>query len=77
MEIEWTRGDAMDRDAVVRAGEGADAILHAVNPPGYRNWGRVVLPMLDNSIAAALANGARLALPGTIYNYDVRGTPGA
>ena len=75
VEIEWTQGDAMDRDAVVRAAEGADAILHAVNPPGYRDWGRLVLPMLDNSIAAALANGARLALPGTIYNYDVRCTP--
>lgn len=70
--IDWIEGDAMDRDAVVRAAAGVDAILHAVNPPGYGNWARLVLPMLDNSIAAALASGARLALPGTIYNYDVR-----
>jgi nucleoside-diphosphate-sugar epimerase len=70
--IEWIVGDAMDRDAVIRAAEGADAIVHAVNPPGYRNWESLVLPMLDNSIAAALAAGARLALPGTIYNYDPR-----
>jgi nucleoside-diphosphate-sugar epimerase len=27
------------------------------------------LPMIDNSIAAAKATGARIVLPGTIYNY--------
>ena len=70
--IDWRQGDAMDRDAVMAAAEGVDAILHGVNPPGYRNWAKLVLPMLDNSIAAAVANGARLALPGTIYNYDPR-----
>ena len=70
--IEWITGDAMDRDAVLAAAGGADVIVHAVNPPGYRNWDRLVLPMLDNSIAAALATGARIALPGTIYNYDPR-----
>jgi nucleoside-diphosphate-sugar epimerase len=73
--IAWFEGDAMDRAAVLRAAEGVDAIVHAVNPPGYRNWAKLVLPMLDNSIAAALFNGARLALPGTIYNYDVRSVP--
>ncbi len=70
--IEWIAGDAMDRTAVLMAAEGTQAIVHAVNPPGYRNWAKLVLPMLDNSIAAALATAARLALPGTIYNYDVR-----
>ncbi|MES2441981.1 MAG: NAD-dependent epimerase/dehydratase family protein [Pseudomonadota bacterium] len=70
--VDWIIGDAMDGAAVLRAARGADAIVHAVNPSGYRNWPRVVLPMLDNSIAAALACRARLALPGTIYNYDVR-----
>ena len=43
--------------------------MHAVNPPGYRNWGTLVLPMLANSIAAARAAGARILLPGTVYNY--------
>ncbi|MET0308143.1 MAG: NAD(P)H-binding protein [Sphingomonas sp.] len=74
-QIQWIEGDAMDRDAVLRAAEGVDAIVHAVNPPGYRDWDRRVLPMVDNSIAAALANDARLALPGTIYNYDPVETP--
>lgn len=73
--IDWRVGDAMDRAAVLAAAEGAQAIVHAVNPPGYRDWDTLVLPMLDASIAAALANGARLALPGTIYNYDPATTP--
>lgn len=68
----WIDGDALDAAAVLKAAQGVDAIVHAVNPPGYRNWNTLVLPMLDNSIAAAEAVGARLALPGTIYNYDVR-----
>lgn len=72
--IHWVRGDAMDGAAVMAAAAGADAIVHAVNPSGYRDWDRLVLPMLGNAIAAAKASDARLALPGTIYNYDVRST---
>lgn len=73
--IDWVAGDAMDAASVLAAARGASAIVHAVNPPGYRNWSRLVLPMVENSIAAALATGARLALPGTIYNYDPARTP--
>ena len=73
--LEWVVGDALDAGAVRRAAEGVAAIVHAVNPPGYRDWGALVLPMLDNSIAAARATGARVVLPGTIYNFDPRETP--
>jgi nucleoside-diphosphate-sugar epimerase len=60
----------LDRESVVRAAQGASVIVHGVNPPGYRNWAKVVLPMLDNTIAAAAAaQGATVVLPGTIYNY--------
>ena len=67
--IAWLAGDAMRAADVVAAAEGASLIVHAVNPPGYRNWGELVLPMLDSSIAAARAAGAQILLPGTIYNY--------
>ncbi|HHX4053135.1 MAG: NAD-dependent epimerase/dehydratase family protein [Burkholderia contaminans] len=67
--ITWIRGDAMDRDAVVRAARGCSVIVHAVNPPGYRNWAGQVLPMIDNTIAAAKAERATIVLPGTVYNY--------
>lgn len=68
-QFEWIEGDAMRRLDVRAAAEGVELIVHAVNPPGYRNWGKLVLPMLDNTIAAAKAEGARILLPGTIYNF--------
>jgi uncharacterized protein YbjT (DUF2867 family) len=67
--IEWVAGDAMDEAAMVAAAAGAQLILHGANPPRYRNWSTLVLPMLANSIAAAKASGARLVLPGTVYNF--------
>jgi len=65
----WERGDAMVASDVASAADNASVIIHAVNPPGYRNWGQLVLPMLDNTIAAARVSRARIVLPGTIYNY--------
>jgi nucleoside-diphosphate-sugar epimerase len=62
-------GDAMDAASVRAAAEGADLIVHAVNPPGYRDWDKLVVPMLDNTIAAARATGARILMPGNVYNY--------
>ena len=74
-DIEWLAGDAMNAADVVRAARGVDVIVHAVNPPGYRDWHKLVLPMLDNTIAAARANGARIVLPGTVYNYGPDALP--
>lgn len=65
----WLKGDALDREAVLAAARGCTVIVHAVNPPGYRNWAELVLPMIDNTIAAAIAEGATIVLPGTVYNF--------
>ncbi|KVL19566.1 NAD-dependent epimerase/dehydratase family protein [Burkholderia sp. MSMB1826] len=73
--IAWVRGDALDRDAVVRAARGCSVIVHAVNPPGYRNWATQVLPMVDNTIAAARAAQATVVLPGTVYNFGADAFP--
>ncbi|MFA9438036.1 NAD-dependent epimerase/dehydratase family protein [Uliginosibacterium sp. sgz301328] len=73
--LEWIRGDALDASAVMRASHDCDVIVHAVNPPGYRRWGELVLPMLDNTIAAARRAGALIVLPGTIYNYGPDALP--
>ena len=67
--ITWIRGDAMNAEDVRKAAEGCSVIVHAVNPPGYRRWSELVLPMLDNTIAAARAVGATIVLPGTVYNF--------
>jgi nucleoside-diphosphate-sugar epimerase len=73
--IEWIDGDALDRDAVVAAATGCDVVVHAVNPPGYRRWSALVLPMVDNAIAAATAARATVVLPGTVYNYGPEAFP--
>ncbi len=67
--IQLIQGDALNIDDVLNAAQGTDVIVHAVNPPGYKNWNLLVLPMIENTIAAAKATGARILLPGTIYNY--------
>lgn len=68
-DIEWCRGDAMNASDVRVAATGVQVIVHAVNPPGYRGWERLVVPMLENTLAAAREHGARVVLPGTIYNF--------
>ncbi|MGO4350560.1 NAD(P)H-binding protein [Rhizobium sp. RAF36] len=67
--FEWVQGDAMNAADVAAAADGASVIVHGVNPPGYRDWEKLVLPMLGNTIAAARAVGARIVLPGTVYNF--------
>ncbi len=73
--FEWTKGDAMSAPDVAAAAAGAALIVHAVNPPGYKNWGALVLPMVDNTIAAATRTGARILLPGTVYNFGPDALP--
>jgi nucleoside-diphosphate-sugar epimerase len=71
----WIRGDALNARDVMTAANGCSVIVHAVNPPGYRLWSRLVLPMLDNTIAAASAIGATIVLPGTVYNFGPDAMP--
>lgn len=67
--IEWVRGDALKPAQVAEAAQGCELIVHGANPPGYHNWRGLVLPMLESTIAAAKATGARILFPGTVYNY--------
>lgn len=73
--ITWLSGDAMNREEVIAAAKGTSVIVHAVNPPGYRGWAELVLPMIDNTIAAAATAGATIVLPGTVYNYGPQAFP--
>jgi nucleoside-diphosphate-sugar epimerase len=67
--ITWLQGDALEPADVEAAAEDCAVIVHAVNPPGYRNWSGLVLPMLENTIAAARSARATIVLPGNVYNY--------
>jgi nucleoside-diphosphate-sugar epimerase len=73
--VTWLQGDAMSPGDVADAASGVSVIVHAVNPPGYRNWGKLVLPMLDNTIAAAKLHKAAILLPGTVYNFGPDALP--
>src|SRR5215472_17182587 len=73
--VTWLRGDALNREDVVAAAQGCAVIIHAVNPPGYRRWSELVLPMLDNTVAAAAAERATIVLPGTVYNFGPNAFP--
>src|SRR5215472_2714814 len=58
--VQWIAGDAMREGDVAAAARGASLIVHAANPPGYRDWRGLALPMLKHAIAAARAARARL-----------------
>lgn len=68
-QVRWHRGDAMNEADVLRAAQGVQFVVHAASPAGYVRWAELVLPMLANSLAAAKAVGARLMLPGNVYNF--------
>jgi nucleoside-diphosphate-sugar epimerase len=73
--LTWLRGDAMNQEDVLRAARGCAVIVHAVNPPGYRRWAELVLPMLENTVIAAIAQRATIVLPGVVYNYGADAFP--
>ncbi|MCL2430695.1 MAG: SDR family NAD(P)-dependent oxidoreductase [Alphaproteobacteria bacterium] len=73
--IVWVAGDAMSAADVIAAASGAHLIIHAANPPYYRNWRGLALPMLQRAIEAARASGARLVLPGNVYNFGPDALP--
>lgn len=66
--VEPVEADAYDLDALKAACEGADVVLHALNPL-YTEWSETVMPMARNVVAAAEATGATLMLPGNVYNF--------
>lgn len=68
-KFEWVKGDAMVEADVGAAAAGVQLIVHGANPPGYKNWAGLQLPMLSATLAAARASGARIIFPGTVYNY--------
>ncbi len=74
-DLEWVAGDAMAEADVVAAAKGCEIVMHGANPPGYRNWAGLQLPMLRSTIAGARAAGARILFPGTVYNYGADAFP--
>jgi len=69
MPIEWIKGDGMVAADVIAAAQGVQVIVQAANPPAYRNWAGLVMPMMRATLAAAEQSGARVVLPASVYNF--------
>lgn len=57
-----------DLDLVCAQAQDAQVVVYAVNPP-YTAWAREALPLLRQGIAIADRLGARLMIPGNVYNF--------
>jgi len=66
--FEAHRGDAFNAGALIKAAQGCDVIVNALNPP-YQNWKRDLPRLTAAVIEAAKATGATVMLPGNVYNY--------
>jgi nucleoside-diphosphate-sugar epimerase len=62
------QGDAKDMKFCVEAARGAATVYHVMNPPYYaRIWALLLPAYMDNLIAAAGRNGARLVVLDNVY----------
>ncbi len=66
--VEVYGADLLDANAVVKACDEADAVVHAANVP-YPEWARLAPRQAENALRAAEAAGAVLTLPGNVYVY--------
>jgi nucleoside-diphosphate-sugar epimerase len=65
---ELLQGDAADLNFCVQASRGASTVYHCMNPPyDSRVWAELVPRYMDNLIAAAGRNGARLVVLDNVY----------
>lgn len=48
---------------------GVEVVVNGWNPPGYRNWDRLVPKITARAIQAARVSGATLIVPGNVYVY--------
>jgi nucleoside-diphosphate-sugar epimerase len=55
-------------DGLAREAADASIVVYAVNPP-YTQWARQMLPLARAGMDAAGRLGARLLLPGNVYNF--------
>lgn len=65
---EGRAADAMKREEVIRATNGADIIFNGLNPL-YTDWKEKCMVMAENVVAAAKAHGATQLFPGNVYCF--------
>lgn len=69
--VHFIEADALDVDAIVRqlpAPHSVKIIVHALNPD-YARWDRLLPPLTEAVIQLAQRCGARVLIPGNVYNF--------
>lgn len=66
--VAWLQDDVQDTAALAAAASGASVVVHALNP-AYTGWTTQAMPLLDAAMRTAQALGARLMMPGNVYNF--------
>ena len=57
------------------AAQGMDVIVNGLNPPAYHNWSVLIPQITEEVIAAGLASGARVVVPGNVYVFGKEPAP--
>ena len=68
--VQWMAAAPEDTPALVAHAQGAQVVVHAMNPAyTHRAWRAQAPGLMDAAIAISRALGATLMLPGSVYNY--------
>ena len=58
---------------MTEAAKGADLIINALNPQGYKNWDTEIPRITSQVLTAARHSGATVLVPGNVYNFGTQG----
>lgn len=68
VNAEFKKADALNKNELMKACQGASFIYHAINVP-YQQWSEKLIPMMENVISTAKDNNAKLVYIDNLYAY--------
>ena len=71
----WTVRHYQRGTDMAAAAQGVDVIVNALNPPNYHAWDKLIPQITAQVIAAGLASGATVLVPGNVYVYGDQSGP--
>ena len=76
-DVTWLRLDLHDTATLLQAAQGAQVVVHALNPSHYTDtaWTREAPALLETSLHLARQLGATLMMPGNVYNFGTQLPP--
>lgn len=76
-DVTWLRLDLHDTTALMQAAQGAQVVVHALNPSDYTDtaWAREAPALLATSLHLARQLGATLMMPSNVYNFGTQLPP--